>query len=79
MSIKKAVELIDLGLSIKTTAKLFGIPKETMQYYMANRQEFAPEQATMFTNEDEMELVEWIVNCSRKGLQILFNKLEEMK
>nr|CAH7742610.1 unnamed protein product [Callosobruchus chinensis] len=66
--LENALEAVAKGMSKKTAAKRFGIPRSTIQYRLSDKFKspgYGP--PTVLTNKEEEILIKWIFECHRKG------------
>ncbi|CAK1603693.1 unnamed protein product [Parnassius mnemosyne] len=66
--LEAAIQAIQNGMSKRAAAKVFGIPRGTLQFRLqGNFLKTRPGPPTILTNDEENTLVEWIIQSSRKG------------
>lgn len=65
---EKAVEAVRAGMSIKSAAQRFGVPRSTLSDKVHNRYPVTPKPRTILTTDEENKLEEWLTVSSRRGV-----------
>lgn len=68
-NLKKAINAVNSGMSKKQAAKQFQVPRSTIQFRINNPDKINPRPgpSTVLTESEEKDIVNWIVQSSKKG------------
>ena len=76
-SLKKALDAVGKGGSIREIANRFGVPKSTLHIKLQNHYPLECKKGppTVLTESEEDEVVKWILYCAERGFPVTKEQL----